>query len=101
MMLVAQLRDGWNRHEWDQVPTTVATSLKFSLSCQILFALASTCTRLSMLFLTRRILSKGNPRLEKIIIFAIVFMTTDCCIFITVAIFQCRYYFPTLFEVQS
>ncbi|KAE9369204.1 hypothetical protein N431DRAFT_485162 [Stipitochalara longipes BDJ] len=90
IMLVAQLRDGWNRHEWDILPDTVATSLKFSLTSQILFAVASTCTRLSMLFLTRRILSNGNPRLEKFIIFAIAFMATDCCIFITVAIFQCR-----------
>jgi hypothetical protein len=89
-MLIAQLHYGWNRHAWDVMPDTVAIGEKMSLTSQILFAAASTCTRLSMLFLTRRILSNGNKTLQRAINFAMAFMATDCLIFIIVVIFQCK-----------
>lgn len=95
-MLVALLKFGWNRHAWDVLPSTVAIGEKFSLTSQILFAAASTCTRLSMLFLTRRILASGYARLQSIINFAIVWMSTGCLVFIIVVVFQCKYVFPPL-----
>jgi hypothetical protein len=96
LMQLALLKFGWNRHAWDVLPSTVAIGEKFSLSSQISFAMASTCTRLSMLFLTRRILASGYARLQSIIHFAIVWMSTGCLVFVIVVIFQCKYGFPPL-----
>ncbi|PMD15777.1 hypothetical protein NA56DRAFT_663535 [Hyaloscypha hepaticicola] len=90
IMLVALLKFGWNRHAWDVLPSTVAIGEKFSLTSQILFAAASICTRLSMLFLTRRILASGYARLQSIINFAIVWMSTGFLVFILVVTFQCK-----------
>ena len=89
-MLIAQVKYGWNRHAWDVLPSTVAIGEMLSLTSQILFAVASTCTRLSMLFLSRRILATGYEKLQKFITFAMVFMSTDCLIFVIVVIFQCK-----------
>jgi len=89
-MLVAQVKFGWNRHAWDVLPSTVAIGEKFSLTSQILFAAASISTRLSMLSLTRRILATGYEKLQTFIVFVMVWMVTDCLIFILVVVFQCR-----------
>lgn len=90
VMITAQVKYNWNRHGWDVIPAVVTIGGKLVLISQLLFAVASTCTRLSMLFLTRRILVAGYERLQKIIIFTIVLMGVDCLIFVTMAIFQCR-----------
>ncbi|PMD42804.1 hypothetical protein L207DRAFT_425298 [Hyaloscypha variabilis F] len=90
VMLMAQVKYGWNRHAWDVLPSTVAIGEKLALATQILFAVASTCTRLSMLFLTRRILAAGYRRLQKLTTFAMVFMSADCLIFAVICVFQCR-----------
>jgi hypothetical protein len=89
-MLIAQVKYDWNRHAWDVLPSTVAIGEKFSLTTQILFAVASTCTRLSMLFLTRRILATGYEKLHKFITFVMMFMSVDCLIFVIVVISQCK-----------
>ncbi|KAE9380981.1 hypothetical protein N431DRAFT_459885 [Stipitochalara longipes BDJ] len=90
LMLIAQAKYGWNRHAWDVLPSTVAIGEKISLTSQILFAAASISTRLSMLLLTRRILATGYEKLQKIILFVMVWMVTDCLIFIIVVVFQCK-----------
>jgi hypothetical protein len=90
VMITAQVKYNWNRHGWDVIPAVVTIGGKLVLISQLLFAVASTCTRLSMLFLTRRILVTGYERLQKIIVFTIVLMGVDCLIFVTMAIFQCR-----------
>jgi hypothetical protein len=89
-MLTAEVKFGWNRHAWDVLPSTVAIGSKLALISQILFAVASICTRLSMLSLMRRILATGYERLQKIIIFFMVFMSVDLITFVSVVIFQCR-----------
>lgn len=66
--------------------------LKLSLVTQILFAVASACTRLSMLFLARRILSSGHPRLKLWTTCSIVAIAAAPIVFIIVVVFQCRYY---------
>jgi hypothetical protein len=90
VMLTAQLKYDWNRHAWDVIPAVVTVGGKLVLITQILFSVASACTRLSMLFFTRRILVAGYDRLQKILIFTMVVMGVDCLIFVTIAVFQCR-----------
>jgi hypothetical protein len=90
VMLAAQVKYNWNRHGWDVIPAVVTIGGKLALISQLLFSVASACTRLSMLFLTRRILVTGYERLQKIIIFTMVLMGVDCLIFVMIAIFQCR-----------
>jgi hypothetical protein len=89
-MLTAEVKYGWNRHAWDVLPSTVAIGEKLALVSQILFAVASISTRLSMLFLMRRILAMGYDRLRKFITFFMVTMSVDLLVFVTVVIFQCR-----------
>ena len=89
-MLIAQVKLGWNRHAWDVRPSTVAIGEKLSLTSQILFAVASISTRISMLLLTRRILVTGYEKLKKFISFLMVWMATNCLIFCFVVVFQCK-----------
>ncbi|KAN0120355.1 hypothetical protein V8E51_002563 [Hyaloscypha variabilis] len=90
VMLIAQVKLGWNRHAWDVRPSTVAIGEKLSLTSQILFAVASISTRISMLLLTRRILATGYEKLKKFISFLMVWMATNCLIFCFVVVFQCK-----------
>ncbi len=94
MTLIAEFGYGWNRHAWDIPLDEVTPGLQLSLASQILFAAASNFTRLSMLFLTRRILTTGYENTRKAIAFAMVLMTVSCFVFITVVIFQCKYVLP-------
>jgi hypothetical protein len=91
--LTAEFGYGWNRHAWDVPLDEVTPGIRLSLASQILFAAACTITRLSMLFLMRRILLTGYELLRTVIFFAMVLMGIACLIFITVVIFQCRYFF--------
>jgi hypothetical protein len=64
----------------------VTPGIELALASQILFAVASTCTRLSMLFLTRRILTTGYEKRRKAIAVAMVLMTVACVVFVFVVI---------------
>ncbi len=90
--LTAEFGYGWNRHAWDVPLDEVAPGLRLAIASQILFGTASTLTRLSMLFLIRRILTTGYESLRKVILFAMVLMAVACFVFVTVVIFQCRYF---------
>jgi hypothetical protein len=89
--LVAEFRYGWDRHAWDVVPDMVTVGLQLSLATQILYGAASALTRLSMLFLCRRILSAQSRRLRYIVIFAVTVIPLAPVVFIIVVVFQCRY----------
>lgn len=88
--ILAELKYGWDRHAWDVLPSMVSTGLKLSLTTQCLFASAVASIRLSMLILIRRVITVAMPRLQKLIIFAMVLATSIAVLFIFIAIFQCR-----------
>lgn len=89
--LVAEFHYGWDRHAWDVLPDMVNVGLQLSLATQILYGAASCLTRMSMLFLCRRVLAAQSRSLRLAIIYSIIVMALAQGVFITVVIFQCQY----------
>jgi hypothetical protein len=87
--LVTELHYGWNRHIWDVPLNELTLGLKFALTSEILFALSTDLTKLSMLILTYRVLVTGPSVLSKAIkaTFALIVLAgTSFCF---VILFQC------------
>ncbi|KAI8626804.1 hypothetical protein F5Y19DRAFT_487383 [Xylariaceae sp. FL1651] len=80
----------WDRHIWDVEPKFFNSQLATTLSLAILFDLATSLTKLSMLALVRRLTAASNNRIEKIAVLAVtVLIGINCFIFIVVKLFQC------------
>ena len=94
LALVIELDLGWNRHVWDVDFSDihrVTRGLKLILVMQVMFALATTLIKCSMLTLTYRILTSASSRLRPWIIVAIVVIVLEGISFCCVVTFQCRY----------
>ncbi|KAL2064699.1 hypothetical protein VTL71DRAFT_3837 [Oculimacula yallundae] len=87
--LVAEWEFKWNRHIWDVRPDTLVVGLKMVLVTQVLFGLATTLTKLSMLVLVYRIAAEGSKTFSKVIIGVMVLITLECVAFVFLVIFQC------------
>ncbi|CZR65357.1 related to L-fucose permease [Phialocephala subalpina] len=88
--LVAEIHFGWNRHIWDVRADTITAGLKIVLAMEVLFGVATTLTKVSMLALIYRIMAKGASRLAKVAIGAMVLVAAQGTAFCFVVIFQCR-----------
>ncbi|KAM3071861.1 hypothetical protein ACMFMG_009716 [Clarireedia jacksonii] len=100
--LLAETTLGWDRHIWDVPFTRITSGLQFVMITQIIFCLAQTLTKCSMLALIYRILSNGK-RFKRATIAATVIITGQGLIFIIVVIFQCRplsHYWLLTFQPQ-
>ena len=102
---VAYLHWGWNRHVWD-VPFPLLTRglklesmLRFvcalaTLTCivamEVLFGIAVSCTKVSLLVLTRRVLSSGTGMLRHIAAAGIFVTACEGIVFMIVVINTCR-----------
>lgn len=62
----------------------------YSLASQLLFALATTLTKLSMLSLIYRVVSADNSRYKHYVTAVSAVVALDGLIFIFIVIFQCR-----------
>lgn len=91
---LAAARYGWDRHIWDVPVSWLPTSQKLNMMFQILFSLASTFTKLSLLWFCRRILGTGISGPYRIfnycLIGAMFIVAALCVAFLLVTIFQCR-----------
>ena len=85
---------GWDRHIWDVPVDDLVISLKLALAVEILFSLACTLTRMSILLLVLRLMSTGKGVLRRIAICSMVFICVEDVIFSIVAINTCRQAFP-------
>ena len=100
--LVADRHLRLSRHIWDIETSNVIIHLKLVIVVEVAFAVAQSFTKCSLLAMTYRILAfKG--RYAQVIIVAAVVVLAQTGIFITIAIFTCRYGFiphsPTSLEI--
>ncbi|KAH9208595.1 hypothetical protein DL95DRAFT_345248 [Leptodontidium sp. 2 PMI_412] len=91
LCLVAEWHYKWNRHIWDVNPDTLIIGLKVVLVTQILFCIATTLTKLSMLVLVYRIVVQGSKKFPKIIVCVMVLIAAEGVAFVSTVVFQCRY----------
>ncbi|KAI1419341.1 hypothetical protein F5Y12DRAFT_720815 [Xylaria sp. FL1777] len=81
----------WSRHIWDVEPKFLSLNIIITLVHLVLFDLATSLTKLSMLAMTRRLTAAANNKLENVVVLALaVLITSNCFIFVMVEIFQCR-----------
>ncbi|KUJ19087.1 uncharacterized protein LY89DRAFT_731510 [Mollisia scopiformis] len=99
MTLLAELHFGWNRHIWDVQLSTISTGLKIILCTEVLFCLATSLTKLSMLTLIYRLVSHSSSIISRVILGAIVLVSAQGTAFVFAAIFQCRT--PSLYWTLS
>ncbi|KAI0535614.1 hypothetical protein GGR58DRAFT_529287 [Xylaria digitata] len=88
--IITQERFQWGRHIWDVEPKFFSPNLLLTLIHLILFDLATSLTKLSMLAMVRRLTAASRNSLENAAVLTLVaLITANCFIFITVEIFQC------------
>ncbi|KAK2011116.1 integral membrane protein [Colletotrichum eremochloae] len=88
--VIASQTYGWGRHIWDMPTWMITGSLQFGLACQILFDLATSFTKLSMLALMYRIACAASNKLRILVMTLQVFISVNCIVFMLVAMLQCR-----------
>ncbi|PYH98970.1 hypothetical protein BO71DRAFT_370017 [Aspergillus ellipticus CBS 707.79] len=90
---LATTRWGWNRHIWDIPLTWLPNVEKYNLAFQICFSMASSITKLSLLWFCKRLVGTGSKGLywgyNVVLIIAMVIVTICCLLFLFISIFQC------------
>ncbi|POS70804.1 integral membrane protein [Diaporthe helianthi] len=87
---IAMWKFGWGIHVWDLPIELTTPSIQFSLSNQLLFDVATTLTKLSMLSLIYRVVSVEKSRYRYVVQALAAVVLTDGLIFFFVTTFQCR-----------
>ncbi|OLN81477.1 hypothetical protein CCHL11_09056 [Colletotrichum chlorophyti] len=88
--MIAQSRFGWGRHIWDVPLEQLTGSIQLGLASQILFDLATSFTKLSMLALMYRIARAASNNMRLLVIGLQVFISINCVLFMFVVMLQCR-----------
>ncbi|KAK8114389.1 Integral membrane protein [Apiospora kogelbergensis] len=89
--LVGEQKLGWGRHVWDIPPENTSTSLKTSLATLVLFDIATSLTKLSMLAMLYKLTSASADKKMNIVILGLsAIISLNAFIFIFVTVFQCR-----------
>lgn len=81
---------GWDRHAWDVTPHIISEGLKLVIAMQCLFAVAVCSYKISLLILTRRIMSTGTGNLRHVAAGGILLVASEGFVFIVVVIFTCK-----------
>ncbi|KAB8297677.1 hypothetical protein EYC80_001485 [Monilinia laxa] len=89
LALLAQERWKWNRHVWDVTPDYAEFGLKMSLLLECLFGLAVAFTKISLLILVMRVMSRGTGILKHVAIAMIVIVACEAISFEVVIINNC------------
>ncbi|KAB8078404.1 hypothetical protein BDV29DRAFT_166318 [Aspergillus leporis] len=93
VVCIATEQYGCNRHIWDVPLEWLSSASKFNLLFQILFSLASSITKLALLWFCKRLLGAGSKGLYStyniVLIGNMVLVALLCIIFLFVCIFQC------------
>ncbi|KAI1094437.1 integral membrane protein [Rostrohypoxylon terebratum] len=80
----------WNRHTWDLEEEYFVPGLQLILVNQILFDLATSLTKLSILALLHRFTSaSGDRKMTIAVLVSIAIVGFNCFVFIIVTVFQC------------
>lgn len=89
--LIAQEKWKWKRHVWDMTPDDVQFGLKMYILLECLFGLAVALTKISLIILVMRVMSRGTGPLRNFAIAMMVFVTCEAVSFEIVVINNCRY----------
>jgi hypothetical protein len=90
LTLLAVLHYGWSRHVWDVPPDQLELGLKYVIAVEILFCIACSLTKLSMLLLILRVLAVGSTILRRLSITVMIIVFLESVIFTIVVINTCR-----------
>ncbi|KAL9947859.1 hypothetical protein D7B24_008352 [Verticillium nonalfalfae] len=88
--LVASAHYGWGTHVWDVRPRLFPGSLKLALSSFVMFDLATSFTKLSMLALIYRLACQTSKTVRFIVIVSMVLISASGLSFLLVSLLQCR-----------
>ncbi|KAK1599162.1 uncharacterized protein LY79DRAFT_665681 [Colletotrichum navitas] len=88
--VVALQKLGWGRHVWDTPPGMRTGSRQIGLASQILFDLATSFTKLSMLALVYRIACAASNKLRILVMTLQIIISVNCIVFMLVSMLQCR-----------
>lgn len=91
LTILAVTYHGWNRHVWDVPTNELEIALKYALAVEVLFSLACSLTRLSILLLIIRVMAAGRSILRQVAIVIMALVIVEECIFCAVALNTCRY----------
>ncbi|KAK4668227.1 uncharacterized protein QC764_706060 [Podospora pseudoanserina] len=89
LQAIGHFRLDTDRHTWDVRPELVMLSLQVGLAEQILFALATGFTKLSILALLYRVAACSRGRTKHVVFVLSGVVTLDTIVFVLVTIFQC------------
>ncbi|TGO07556.1 hypothetical protein BTUL_0265g00050 [Botrytis tulipae] len=81
---------GWDVHAWDVPYDSLTLGFKCIYTTQILFALAVTPIRISMLWLIARLFENGAPKFRRVAQGLMIYVLLHGSIFAITLIFQCR-----------
>ncbi|KKY38194.1 putative integral membrane protein [Diaporthe ampelina] len=90
LSFIAMWKFGWGTHVWDLRIELTKPSLQFSLANQLLFDLATSLTKLSMLSLIYRVVSADKSRYRYVVLALAAVVLSDGMIFFFITTFQCR-----------
>ncbi|KAI1121107.1 hypothetical protein F5Y10DRAFT_109334 [Nemania abortiva] len=80
----------WGRHIWDVEPKFLSSNLLVALIHLLLFDLATSLTKLSILAMVRRLTAASTNKVEHAVVLILAaLVAANCLIFIIVEIFQC------------
>ncbi|KAF7860370.1 hypothetical protein EAF04_008497 [Stromatinia cepivora] len=89
LALLAQERWNWNRHVWDITPDYAEFGLKMNMLLECLFGLAVAFTKISLLILVMRVMSRGTGLLKHLSIAMIAIVVCEAIAFDVVIINNC------------
>lgn len=90
MSIFVETYVGWDVHAWDVPYDSLALGLKCIYTTQILFTLALTPIRISMLWLIARLFGNGAPKLRRVAQGVMIYILLHGSIFAITLTFQCR-----------
>ncbi|KAM0268553.1 hypothetical protein ACHAQH_009945 [Verticillium albo-atrum] len=88
--LIASEHYGWGTHVWDVRPRLFPGSLKLALSSFVMFDLATSFTKLSMLALIHRLACQTSKTIRYIVNVSMVLISANGLSFLLVSLLQCR-----------
>ncbi|OIW33761.1 hypothetical protein CONLIGDRAFT_677512 [Coniochaeta ligniaria NRRL 30616] len=87
--IIANTRLGWDRHNWDLRPELITPGLQVGLATQVLFDIATTLTKLSMLALIYRIAAAGASRMRFFVTIFASLIGLNGLLFVFITMLQC------------
>lgn len=91
VVVLANEKYGWNRHVWDLTNPMLEKAGKIAFTAKLMFTLAATSTRMSLIFFYYRLVKDSGLKWFKWILHASMAWTLAVCIdFVCQTIWLCR-----------